>query len=118
MSEIDYTAYVAHARRVTKRSQEAVARHEAAWTAAYRIADFLRKEYAPTRIIAFGSLVHPETFGLHSDIDIAVEGIEWLNYLRAWSAVDTLIPEFDVDLVDLSIASPLLLKRVEEGVEI
>lgn len=48
----------------------------------------LRREYQPARIVVFGSLVHPEIFGLHSDIDIAVEGIPWPEYLRAWNAVE------------------------------
>lgn len=115
MSTPDYRPYVEYARRQKAlRRQQTAARYEQAWVVARQIADFLRRDYAPTRIIAFGSLVHPEIFGLHSDIDIAVEGIPWPDYLRAWNAVEAQFPEFKVDLIDLAIVSDLMRRRIEE----
>ena len=116
----DYTPYVLHARRQQAlRREQAAARLEQAWTVAGEIAAFLRKKYQPTRIVAFGSIVHPEIFGLHSDIDLAVEGIPWPDYLQAWNDVEELTAEFKVDLIDVGIVSPELREVIgEEGQEL
>jgi predicted nucleotidyltransferase len=117
MTMHDYAPYVAHARQQAKlRREQASARYEEAWHTTQRIAEFLRREYQPTRIVVFGSLVHPEVFGLHSDIDIAVEGIPWPAYLRAWNEIEELAPEFKVDLIDMAIVSDRLRQRItDEG---
>lgn len=120
MTTPDYAPYVEYARRqAAHRQQQAAARYQQAWEVARQIADFLRCEYQPTRIIAFGSLVKPEIFGLHSDIDIAVVGIPWPIYLRAWNAVEELFPTFKIDLIDLAIVSDRMRQRIaEEGKEL
>jgi predicted nucleotidyltransferase len=111
----DYTPYVEHARRqAALRRQQTAARLEEAWKVARQVAQFLRAEYHPTRVVAFGSLVHPEIFGLHSDIDIAVEGIPWPEYLRACNAVEHMFPDFEIDLIDMAIISDLRRQRVNE----
>lgn len=113
----DYTPYLKHAREQAARHRadpQIAARRERAWEVAREIADFLRRVYQPTRIVAFGSIVHPQMFGLHSDIDIAVDGIPWPEYLRAWNAVEERWPEFKVDLIDTGIVSPEMLKHIEE----
>jgi predicted nucleotidyltransferase len=73
----------------------------------------LRENYQPARIIAFGSLVHSNSFGLHSDLDIAVEGIPWLDYLHACNDVEALFPLFKVDLIDIELVSDLVRRRIE-----
>lgn len=111
----DYTPYVEHVRRQAAiRRQQTAARLEQARKVAQQVAEFLHREYHPTRIIVFGSLLHPEIFGLHSDIDIAVEGIPWPEYLRAWNAVERLFPDFEIDLIDVATVSERLRKRIEE----
>jgi len=113
----DYTPYLKHAREQAARRRadpQIAARRERAWEVARQIADFLRREYKPTRIVAFGSIVHPEMFGLHSDIDIAVDGIPWPEYLRAWNAVEERWPEFKVDLIDVGIVSERMRQRINE----
>ena len=115
----DYTPYVKHAReQAALRRRQATARLERAWVVARQIADFLRAKYHPARIVVFGSLVHPEIFHLHSDIDIAVDGIPWPDYLRAWNDVEVRFPEFKVDLIDVGIVSERMRQRIEEGREI
>lgn len=115
----DYTPYLEYARRHTAlRREQSAARLERAWVVAREIAAFLREKYHPQRIIVFGSLVHPEMFGLHSDIDIAVQGIPWPDYLRAWNDVEDLTAEFKVDLIDVNIVSDLIRQRIEEGQEL
>jgi hypothetical protein len=69
--------------------------------------------------VAFGSIGHPEVFHLRSDIDIAVDGIPWPAYLRAWNDVEETFPEFKVDLIDVGIVSPVMLEAIErEGREL
>lgn len=115
MTVRDYTPYLEHARRqAVRRREQAAARLERAWNVARQIADFLHRKYQPTRVVAFGSIVHPEVFGLHSDIDLAVEGIPWPEYLRAWNDVEDLTTEFKVDLIDIGIVSPEMRAWIEE----
>ena len=109
-----YAPYVVYARQqAALRQQQATGRHQAAWHTVQQIADFLRQKYQPDEIIVFGSLIHPETFGLHSDIDIAVRGIAWPDYLRAWNEVEAQFPAFEIDLIDISIVSDLMRQRIE-----
>ena len=111
----DYTPYLKHAReQAARRRRESATRLERAWVVARQIADFLREKYRPARIVTFGSIVHPEVFGLHSDIDIAVDGIPWPDYLRAWNDVEEQFPEFKVDLIDIGVVSERMRERIEE----
>ncbi len=114
-SSVAYASYAAHARRsLAARERESAARLARAWRHAEVVAAHLRSKYAPTRILAFGSLAHPELFDDHSDLDLAVEGIAWPDYLRAWNEVDALSREFRVDLVDIATVSDLMRRRIEE----
>lgn len=114
MSEIDYAPYIEYARQQAARQQRKTAiRYQRAWETARRVADFLRQKYQPERIIIFGSLCYPQIFGLHSDIDIAVAGIPWPDYLRAWNEVEDLFPEFKIDLIDITIVSESLRRRID-----
>ena len=113
----DYTPYLKHARRqaaLRRADAQLAACRERAWAVARQIAEFLHREYQPTRLVVFGSLVHPDMFGLHSDIDLAVDGIPWPAYLRAWNDVEERWPEFKVDLIDVGIVSPEMREWIEE----
>ena len=111
----DYRPYVKAAREMqARRMREAAGRLDRAWVVASEIAAFLREKYHPARIIAFGSMVQRVTFHLRSDIDIAVDGIAWLDYLHAWNDVEERFPEFKVDLIDVGIVSERMRQRIEE----
>jgi predicted nucleotidyltransferase len=118
----EYSAYLPYARALTVRRRtdpKLAARRERAWAVAREIAEFLRDKYQPTRICVFGSLLHPELFHAQSDIDLAVEGIPWPAYLRAWNDVERRFTEFKVDLIDLAVVSDRLRQSVaEQGVEL
>jgi len=109
-------------RRTARLRSRAVAerwagRRQQAWEVARRAALFIRERHAGARVIAFGSLLYPDSFGPQSDIDLAVEGVPWPAYLRVWSELEKNEPEFEIDLVDLALASPGLRAYVErEGV--
>jgi predicted nucleotidyltransferase len=70
-----------------------------AWALAREAADLLRERFAAKRVVAFGSLIHPEYFHGRSDVDLAVWGLEEGDYLRAVAAVTGLDKEISVDLI-------------------
>jgi predicted nucleotidyltransferase len=113
----DLREYVLHARRQSAlRAARGSEVHDAAWRAVQVVADFLREHYRPARIVVFGSLLDRDSFTPDSDIDIAVEGIPWPDYLRAWNDVERLVPDFRVDLIDLAIVSDRMRQRIaDEG---
>lgn len=115
MADIDYAPYIAYARQqAAQQRRETAVRYQRAWDTARQVATFLRQNYQPEQIIVFGSLCHPNIFGLHSDIDIAVDGIPWPDYLRAWNEVEALFPEFKIDLIDMAIVSESLKRRIKQ----
>jgi predicted nucleotidyltransferase len=118
----DYSAYLPYARALMARRRtdpQLAARRERAWVTAREAARFLRETYRPARIRLFGSLLTPELFHAQSDIDLAVEGIPWPAYLRAWNDVERRFTEFKIDLIDLSVVSDRLWQCVEEqGVDL
>ena len=118
ISPADYATYRRTARR---RAQTAItrwaARREQAWEAARRAAAYVRERCPGVTVRVFGSLLYEDSFGLQSDIDLAVEGIAWPDYLRVWSALEKREPEFRIDLVDTAIVSDSLRAQIErEGV--
>ena len=79
----------------------------------------MRERFAATRVVAFGSLVHPDAFGPWSDIDLAAWGIQADQYYRAVAALMRLGPEFKIDLVDPLDCSPSLRAIIESaGIEV
>src|SRR5947207_229122 len=112
------TAYLQTARRRARAAEARWAeRRQQAWAAARRAAAFIKAAYPAARVRVFGSVLYPDSFGPRSDIDLAIEGIGWPEYLRLWSALDTLEPEFEIDLVDVEIVSASLRALLDrEGV--
>jgi predicted nucleotidyltransferase len=112
------TAYLQTARRRAQAAEVRWAeRRQQAWAAARRAAAFIKVAYPRARVRVFGSVLYPDSFGPRSDIDLAVEGVGWPEYLRLWSALDKLEPGFEIDLVDVEMVSPSLRALLErEGV--
>jgi len=68
------------------------------------------------RIYLFGSLAEGR-FGLHSDIDVAVEGIPDEVFIRSMCVLNDISDDFEFDLVELDHISALLRKKIlERGV--
>jgi predicted nucleotidyltransferase len=92
-------------------------RREQARQLAYKAAELLRKEFNVTRVLLFGSLIHPDRFTRWSDVDLAAWGLTSSNWLRAMATVRDLSDEIDLNLVDVSCCLPTLLEVIErEGV--
>jgi predicted nucleotidyltransferase len=90
-------------------------RRKQAWEIARTAAGVLREHFAATRVVAFGSLVHPESFGPWSDIDLAAWGIPAGQFYRAVATVMRISHVFKIDLVDPLDCSPSLRASIESG---
>lgn len=117
---MDYTPYLRTARRRAQAEQEAVVeRRRRAWELARQAAQLLRERYAARRIVVFGSLVHEGRFTQRSDVDMAVWGIPWPDYLHALGDVLDLDQEIEINLVDVASCRPAILAAIEEeGIEL
>jgi predicted nucleotidyltransferase len=87
--------------------------------AARAAAAVLHERFGAERVRAFGSLLRPAAFNLRSDIDLAVEGIDPLLLLKAWSAASAVAPGFEFDLVIPEECRPAVWAAVEaEGIDL
>jgi predicted nucleotidyltransferase len=108
------TAYLETARRRARAAEARWAeRRQQAWEAVRRAAVFIKASYPNARVRVFGSVLYPDSFGPQSNIDLAVEGVGWPEYLRLWSALDRLEPAFEIDLIDVEIVSSRLAVLLE-----
>ena len=104
--------------RKTAREREAVLRkqvmerREHAWELAHQAAVILKEEFGASRVVVFGSLIHPERFHFYSDIDLGVWDVE--NYFRAVARLIDLDPQIEFDLVPIEDAWPGILAVIEE----
>jgi len=105
--------------RWERKRREVARRREHAWEVARAAAQLLREQFAATRVVVFGSLVHEGCFTPWSDIDIAAWGIRPEDTFRAIGAVMDLDSEIEVNLVDVGACRPSLLAVIEkEGVDL
>lgn len=94
-------------------------RVQRAWEAARAAAVLLRERFGATRVVLFGSLVHPAWFTPWSDIDVAAWGVPADQFFRAVGALSGLSGEFKIDLIDPQICRPALREEIDrEGREL
>jgi predicted nucleotidyltransferase len=106
--------YRAGARQRQQRELAALAaREQRAWELARQAAVLLRTEFHAGRVLVFGSLIHPGCFTPWSDVDIAADGIDPRDTLRAMESVHDLSREIPVNLVDLAACKPSLRAVVD-----
>ena len=103
----------AHARRRLAETQVAE-RWARAMVVAQQATTFLQERYQVAQVAVFGSLVHPALFHVHSDIDLAVWGLDERSYYRAVGELQALNPEFGIDLVRIEDASALLRQTIAQ----
>jgi predicted nucleotidyltransferase len=75
----------------------------------------LRTRYGAKRVILFGSLAHEAWFSADSDVDLAVEGLTGDSYWQAWRAVEEIIEDRPVDLIDVETARDSLRSAIERS---
>ncbi len=83
---------------------------------ARRIAEFIAKKYKVKKIILFGSLVK-EKFREHSDIDLAIEGLEKGKYFKVLSEIEN-FTNILVDIKPFEDCSDLLKEQIQREGEI
>ena len=103
--------------REAARQEKLTSRRERAWDLAHRAAELLKSEFGATRVVLFGSLLHPELYHARSDIDLAVWDIQ--HYYRAVAEILDLDPEISFDLIPIEDVKPAIKELVEsEGIEL
>ncbi|MBC7250675.1 MAG: nucleotidyltransferase domain-containing protein [Anaerolineae bacterium] len=82
-------------------------------------ASLLKSRFGARRVFLFGSLAHQAWFASDSDVDLAVEGLRGRDYWEAWRAVEEIIGDREVDLIEIESASNSLRHAIERyGVEL
>mgnify|MGYP001171473375 CR=1 FL=1 len=100
-------------RRATQRQEALAARRQTAWETARRAAALLKADYGVDRVALFGSLARDEPFSPHSDIDLAVWGLDERIYYRVVSRLLDIEPSLSIDLLRAEALSADLLHMVE-----
>ncbi len=70
-----------------------------------RVPCVIARSSSVQRAYLFGSLTRPGAFHEASDIDIAVEGITAQEYFALWRALEQALPDWEVDLRDITSPS-------------
>jgi predicted nucleotidyltransferase len=78
-------------------------------------ATLLKTGYGAKRVILFGSLAHEAWYSADSDVDLAVEGLPGDVYWRAWRAVEEIIGDRPVDLIEVEAARESLRSAIERS---
>lgn len=73
----------------------------------------LKTGYGAKRVFLFGSLAHEAWYVADSDVDLAVEGLVDDAIWRAWRAVEEIIGDRPVDLVEVETARESLRDAIE-----
>ena len=82
-------------------------------------AAILKRQFGAKRVVLFGSLADTTWFAPVSDVDLAVEGLSNDVYWKAWKAVEDVIGNRSVDLVEIETAKESLVKAIQRyGVEL
>jgi predicted nucleotidyltransferase len=96
-------------RRVRERLQERI--REAAGV--------LKSRLHAQRVVLFGSLAHAAWFTPDSDVDLAVEGLSGDDYWQVWRAVEEIIGDRLVDLVEIETVGESLERSIQRhGVDL
>lgn len=95
-----------------------IGRFKQARKVAESAAKMLVERFGATRVYLFGSILDADTFLMHSDVDIAVEGLGADIYFRAVSCIaDLASPGLKIDVVPLEDAYEYLKEKIlREGV--
>ncbi len=88
----------------------------AAYQVATQAACLLKGELGVKRVWLFGSLARG-TFGVRSDIDLAVEGLDPSLLYKTVGRLQGLNPEFEIDLIPIEEARPSIRESIiTEGI--
>ena len=110
--------YKATAKRRWKREQQQLSLiYSQKWALAKKAAELLKEQFGAQRVVAFGSIIQRDLFHVHSDMDIAVWGLDEKKYFRAVAKLLELDSSQRVDLVRFEDARGSLRSVIDqEGV--
>ena len=100
-------------RRMREKERRQAQRRDRAWSVARRAAELLKATHGAESVYLFGSLARGGPFDEHSDVDLAVRGLDDRIYYRVVSRLLDLDPTIDVDLIQLETAPDGLLRLIE-----
>jgi predicted nucleotidyltransferase len=100
--------------RATMRRREARARREQEERRERARAQYLRDTYGVSRVVLFGSMAQEVPLSRHSDLDLAVWGLDAEDYFEAVGRVQSEGAPFSVDLVRMEQAPDSLCTVVQE----
>jgi|GEM_PF-3400313 len=83
-------------------------------TLANKMAERLYQYYHVKNVYLIGSLLNIELFHQGSDIDIAVEGIQAIDYLSAWIDLEKIAQEQSFHLIDMNDISPEFKEKIQK----
>ena len=75
----------------------------------------LKRRFGAQRVILFGSLAHEAWYAVDSDVDLAVEGLPSDAFWQAWRAIEEIIGDRPVDLVEVETVSESLRNAIERS---
>ena len=97
-----------------KRQQKLDKRFRQAWQDFETIVSYLIKQYRPSKIIQWGSLLDRNLFSEFSDIDIAIEGIISAEIMFQIYGDILKLSDFSVDIVQLEKIAPEFAEIIKE----
>ncbi|NIR51489.1 nucleotidyltransferase domain-containing protein [candidate division KSB1 bacterium] len=110
---MNYQPYIDRLKKEKEKEKKLRAnRRRRALEVAKELSTLLKNEFGAKKVYLFGSSLSNDTFYLHSDIDLGVEGIAPEKYLRALYEVNALHHGFKVDLIDLETCDDYLKRRI------
>jgi predicted nucleotidyltransferase len=71
-----------------------------------RIIEMIVRDFQPSRVIQWGSLLEPESFDENSDIDIAVDGLGGAQKFLDLHGMAFRMTDFPLDIVELERTDP------------
>jgi predicted nucleotidyltransferase len=110
--------YKATANRRWRREQQQLSlSYRQKWELAKKAAQLLKDEFGVQRVVVFGSIIQKELYHLHSDLDLAVWGLDEKKIHCAVAKLLELDPSQHVDLVRIEdVRSSLRSVIDQEGV--
>ncbi len=107
--------YKATAERRWKREQQELSlSYSQKWVLAKKAAELLKRKFGARRVVVFGSMTQKELYHLHSDLDIAVWGLDEKKFHRAVAKLLELDLSQRIDLVRIEEARDSLRSVIEQ----
>lgn len=119
MTEAQFKQYLSAVREQTSQPEPIMSERTELLQQVKQVAKLLKSQFDVQRVILFGSLAHQAWFTPDSDIDLAVQGLPSSNYWQAWRAIEEIIANRKIDLVEIETVSPTLKRIIEQdGIEL